>query len=146
MPCASDSSKERRAFSFGGVVIAAQFPSHLNLSGDVNVIGPQPLKLLDVAPEYAVTQKIFKDKGATVGLATTSTVLVWRITYDGLTAAEYSTLLDHWNDAQGMFESFTFRHPYSGVLFSDVHYREFVNDHLKRHCRSCEIVLEKRPA
>lgn len=126
--------------------MAAQFPTHLNLSGDTNVIGPQPLKLLDVAPEYAVTQKIFKDKGATVGLATTSTVLVWVLSYGVMSAAKYQTLLDHWNDAQGMFEAFTFRHPYSGVLYSDVHYREFTADLVKRHNRRCEIVLEKRPA
>lgn len=126
--------------------MAAQFPTHLQLGGDTNTIGPQPLKLLDVPPEYAITQKIFKDKGASVGQATTSTVLVWRLSYDGLTAAEYDTLLTHYNDAQGMFEGFNFRHPRTAVLHSDVHYRSFEADHLKTHCRSCEIVLEKRPA
>lgn len=124
----------------------SQYPTHVNLSGDTNVIGPQPAKLIPVPPEFAGTQKIFKDKGASYGLATTSQVLVWEFTYTRMTPAQWAVLLAHWVEAQGTFGGFNFRHPYTGVLYSDVHYRSINYDHTKSWSNFADIVLEKRPA
>lgn len=125
---------------------AGQYPTPFNATFPAEPAGPKYAKLLDQTPEYATVQKIFKDLGAAVGLLTTSSAQRYELTYDAVTSAEATMLDAHYASAQGIYGGFTFRHPRSGALLSDVHYVSMVVDHKKTWLQSRTVILEKRPA
>lgn len=85
--------------------------------------GPPYLKLLDHPPDYpSNTMHEFKDGGASYGAANTNAVLRFEFEYDGLTSAQAAVLDAHVASAKGILTGFTFRHPRTDVLYSDVHY------------------------
>jgi hypothetical protein len=126
--------------------MAAQFPTRRNPAHLSEPIGPDHLILRDLVPEYSVTIKEFKDKGRSYGQINTANAQRWELIYNGLTAAQAATLDAHYVDAQGQFESFSFRHPRTSVLHTDVHYESFERSHEKIWSQSVRIVLVKTPA
>jgi hypothetical protein len=114
---------------------------------DTEPLGPPYLKFLDQAPVYASTVvKEFKDGGAAIGLPNLTPVYLFTLTYGGLFAAEAAQLDTHYAQAHGVFEGFVFRHPRTGVVWSDVHYLSFEVDHAKIWNNGRITTLIKRPA
>lgn len=96
--------------------------------------------------EYrSLVTKEFKDGGAALGLPVTTPMLRWIILYDGLYDSEAYMIDSHYLSANGMYDGFTFRHPRTGVLYSDVHYEKFTVDHRKTWIQRREVTLLKRP-
>ena len=126
--------------------MAAQFPTRPNPSFPTEPAGPPHVKLRDLPLEYPVTVKTMKDGGATYGMPNPYAIRRWELTYQGLTAAEAATLVSHFDDAQGPYEGFDFRHPRTDVLYTDCHYDSFERDHEKVWINSFTIVIVKRPA
>jgi hypothetical protein len=73
-------------------------------------------------------------------------VYLFTLTYGGLTAAEAAILDAHFAEVHGVFTGFVFRHPRTGVVYSDVHYLSFEVDHAKIWNHGRVTTLIKRPA
>lgn len=123
-----------------------QYPTPTVFGGDTNVVGPPILKRLLQVVEFAGTQKLFKDLGATYGLPSTSSVLRWELRYDGMDETQAGVLDTHWAAAQGIFGGFSFRDPKTSILYTDVHYESMTADHTKSWSQARTVVLVKRPA
>ena len=108
--------------------------------------GLQHAKLQDLAPQYFVVVKEFKDGGADLGLVNSNSVLRWEFTYSQLSAASGAVLDAHYAEAQGQFGGFNFRHPVTLVLYSNVRYESYEADHTKIWSQSRRTILIKRPA
>ena len=123
----------------------SQYPTRAHPTYPAEPAGPLHLKLNDLAPQYFVVVKEFKDGGANLGLVNSNSVLRWEFTYDGLTNAEGAVLDAHYVEAQGTFGGFNFRHPRTLVLYSNVRYESYEADHSKIWSQSRRTVLVKRP-
>ena len=124
----------------------SQFPTPFSSSYPTEPAGPRYLKLERLVSEWrSLVEKEFKDGGVSMGLSNTTPVLQWEFNYDGLTSTEAAMLDEHYEDALGRFYGFTFRDPWTGELFNDVHYELFEKDHEKVWSNKRHLILIKRP-
>lgn len=98
-------------------------------------------KLIGPPLEYPVTRYDYDDGGQDVNISPCG-LKRFRLTYDGLSAADFQTLADHYNEAKGRVNTFDFTNPRDSVLYSGVSYESFdVPDHIKSWSLSLDVVL-----
>lgn len=129
----------------------SNFPIPANSAHPAEPAGPILLKIEELPAEYpSITFKEMVDGGGTYGADTTNKVRRFKLTYDGLTFAQFSILTAHRTEAIDTFLGFSLRYYRSSLsideLLSDCHYESFTYDHTKTWIYSCEIVIVKRPA
>lgn len=124
----------------------SQYPTRFDPAHSGEASGPDHLILIDVPPEYpALTMKLFKDGGAVYSLPSTNVVERWDLNYDGLSEEDAAILDNHRIEAMDQFESFSFRHPRTGILYTNVHYETYENPgHQIITCQSRHVVLVRR--
>lgn len=105
--------------------------------------GPTITLLLDQPIDYEVTRYEYEDGGCDVNVQPCG-LRRWRLEYEGLTAAELTTLRDHFNLAKGKVNDFEFWHRRDNALYAGVQYEEFrVGRHQKIWSNSLSVVLVK---
>src|SRR5437899_660842 len=88
--------------------------------------GPKYAVLQDLPITYpGATVKEFKDGGSSYGLSNANGERKWLFIYDAITPAEAAVLDAHNQAANGIYAGFTFTHPRTLTVYSDVHYEEF---------------------
>jgi hypothetical protein len=95
--------------------MAADFPD-----GEL-VSGPYCSRLQQSPVDYPADRTIYDDGACDVNVQPCG-LIKYVLEYEGLTAAEVTTLRDHYNDARGKTESFNFYHRRDATLYGDVFY------------------------
>lgn len=116
--------------------MAADFPD------GVNTAGPTIAQLTRNPTDYEVDTISYEDGGADVNVQPCGLV-VWAVEYEGLTAAEVTTLRTHFNDARSSVEEFNFYDRNDATLYPGVKYKSFrVGKHLKTWSNMVSIELQ----
>lgn len=125
----------------------SQYPTPFDAAYPTEPSGPIISIFQDLPVEYRGTIiKEFKDGGANFGESTANPTLRWLIKHVGLYVAETAVLDAHWIEARGLFSGFSFRHPRTDVLYSDVHYESYnYPEHRKIYMQERTTILIKRP-
>lgn len=77
--------------------------------------------------DYPVTRYEFEDGGVEVNIAPCG-LQRWDVYHEGLTPAELQTLVDHWNEAKGKTNDFSFYDHQQDATFTGVSYADFQID------------------
>lgn len=125
----------------------SQFPTRFDPDFPDEPSTQAHLILQDLTPEFpSLSVKVMKGGGATYGLQNANPVLRWSLAYDGLMREEAQVLDDHYLMAQSQFQSFSFRHPRSKILYSNVRIESYdYPTHQHIDCQARNITLIKRP-
>lgn len=116
--------------------MAAQYPTP-------SISGPTINKLIDQPVEYVKTVFEFEDGGADVNVQPCG-LRRWVLIYEGLAAADVTTLRTHFNDARGKVETFDFYHSRDDVTYETVRYESFqIQKHERYWAKSARVVLVK---
>jgi len=98
-------------------------------------------KLVEPPIIYPVTRLDYDDGGQDVNVAPCG-LKRWLLTYEGLDPADFQTLIDHFNEAQGPVGPFNFTGPRDAVAYTGVTYESLnVPPHPKIWSLNLEIVL-----
>lgn len=116
--------------------MAADFPD------GVNTAGPTIERLTRNPTDYEVDVILYEDGGADVNVQPCGLV-VWQLEYDGLSAADVTTLTTHFNDARGGVEEFNFYDRNNATVYPGVKYRSFrIGRHRKTWSKVASIELQ----
>lgn len=110
--------------------------------------GPPYLKFRQLQAAFAeVTDKhIYEDGGLSVVTFNDSAPIRFVVEYNGLTAAQFQTIADHYADAGFEAYGFTLTNPRTSTAYTDCHYETWEEDHTKTWSVSLRVVIVKRPA
>lgn len=126
----------------------SQFPTRYNAAHPSEPAADTHLILQDVTPERGISIQTFKDNGKSRGTESPNAVtLRWILIYDGESATDAAVYDAHYVESLEGLLPFSFRHPRTGILYTDVYYESFVypqHEHLNSQRR--EITLIKSPA
>jgi hypothetical protein len=109
----------------------------------IGTAGPYISRLMDQPIEYNVTRYEFEDGGVDVNMQPCG-VKRWVLEYEGLAAADVTTLVNHFNTAKGRVNDFEFYHRRDAQTYGSVKY---VSIDLPARARSWSnnvtVILEK---
>lgn len=105
--------------------------------------GPRINRLSDFPIEFQTIDYEYDDGGIDVNVQPCG-VARWLLEYEGLTAAELQTLVNHYNLAKGPVNDFSFAHPRDGVTYTGVKYEKIeIPRHTKHWALSFKATLWK---
>lgn len=87
----------------------------------VNTAGPYCSRLQESPIDYPVDRTIYDDGGCDVNVQPCG-LIKYELQYEGLSAAEVTTLRTHYNLAKGRTEDFNFYHRRDATLYANVKY------------------------
>ena len=106
-------------------------------------LGALVLTVVDQPIEYQFERFLFEDGSAAVNVQPCG-VQRWDLLYDGLSQAQRTTLADHFNEAMGRVNSFSFTHPRTDTVYTGVKYVSWEpQNHTKNWSLGVRVVLEK---
>lgn len=115
--------------------MAADYPDGQNTAGPtISRLAPLPI-------EYQPDIYKNDDGGVDVNVQPCG-VRAWQIDYFALTAAEVTTIRNHFNDARGKVETFNFYNRQDATLYPDVQYKSLrIGKHKRTHVNAVSVVL-----
>lgn len=98
-------------------------------------------KLIEPPIDYPVTRYEYDDGGVDTNIAPCG-LKRFLLTYEGLSATDFGTIFDHYNEAKGKVNTFDFTNPRDSILYTGVSYESFeVPDHTKSWSLNLNVVL-----
>ena len=116
--------------------MAAEYPTP-------SIAGPTINKLIDQPIQYERTVYEYEDGGVDVNIQPCG-MRRWVLIYEGLSAAEVTTLRTHYDDARGKVETFSFYHSRDATTYTGVQYESFqILKHERYWAKNVRVVLVK---
>lgn len=109
--------------------------------------GPMYSRFFEPPPDYdaVTTAHEYEDGGKSFNLDSEQQPRSFEISYDGLSELEAQILDDHYDEAKGQINDFTFTHPRTGEEIEGVHYLSYERSHEKTWMQTRRVVLIRYP-